>query len=236
MLHLSLLTLPRNTTQWKFLLPYDLHQVLWKGFKGIDRGEKGKEQRFLYRHQESEDSHSILVQSATTPDWSFLADEASGTTAAIKQINPGKLPAGQPLRFLLRANPVVHRKYGGNIKKRIAVGSDRRRQAELRGIEFKDMPSREALLIEWLEKKGSEGGFSIARGEQDRILCDVGPNMDIVLRKPKQTSKDGRVTLTTIDFSGVLTVTDPQQFAQTLRRGIGRGRAFGCGLLSVTRL
>lgn len=234
MLHLSLLTLPRDTRQWKFLLPYDLHQVLWKGFKGIDRGDR--EQRFLYRHQESEKTHSILVQSATNPDWSFLADEASGTTASTKQMDPSKLPTGEPLRFLLRANPVVHRKYGGDVKKRIAVGSDRARQAKLIGVKIQDMPSREELLIEWLERKGTEGGFAIARGGQDRILCDVGPNMDIVLKKPEQKGKDDRVTLTTIEFSGVLNVTDPQQFAHTLRRGIGRGRAFGCGLLSVAKL
>lgn len=234
MLHLSLITLPRTTMQWRFLRPYELHQILWKGFKGLERGEE--KNRFLYRHQEENDLHSILVQSATVPDWSFLADEASGTTAETRSFEADTIKAGDQLRFVLRANPVVHRKHPGGIKKRIAVGSDRRRLAEMRGLDKDALPSREEMLIGWLARKGADGGFTIERGEKDRILCDVGPNMDIVLRKPAQKEKDERVTLTTVDFSGVLRVTDPKAFEQTLRRGLGRGRSFGCGLLSVARL
>lgn len=233
MLHLSLITLPRHTSQWRFLRPYELHQILWKGFTGLKRGEA--ENRFLYRHQETENRHSILVQSATQPDWSFLADEAEGTTAEMRPFNTNAIDNGDRLNFLLRANPVVYRKHPGGITKRIAVGSDRRRLAEMRGVDKEDLPSREQLLTDWLTRKGDTGGFTIERGEEDRILCDVGPNMDIVLRKPEQ-KQDDRVTLTTVDFSGVLRVTDAKAFAETLRRGIGRGRAFGCGLLSVARL
>lgn len=234
MLHLSLITLPRDTPQWRFLRPYELHQVLWRGFKGLKRKEE--ENRFLYRHQEAEKSHSVLVQSATVPDWSFLADEASGTTAETRTFNTDVIRAGDRLSFFLKANPVVHRKHPGGIKKRIAVGSDRKRQAELIGIDKDKLPGREDLLIGWLERKGSEGGFAVERGEGNRILCDVGPNMDIVLRKPDQKEEKQRITLTTVDFSGVLRVTDPAAFERTLRRGLGRGRSFGCGLLSIARL
>lgn len=247
MLHLSLITLPRNTPQWRFLRPYELHQILWKGFKGLKRGEE--QNRFLYRHQETENVHSILVQSATPPDWSFLADEASGTRAETRPFNTESITVNDQLRFLLRANPVVSRRYAGekdkkNDKKndkydkrrRIAVGSDREHLAQILGKAKRDLPSREQMLIDWLAKKGETGGFAIERGQQDRILCDVGPNMDIVLRKPQQKENDDRVTLTTIDFSGVLRVTDTEAFAKTLQHGLGRGRAYGCGLLSISRL
>lgn len=243
MLHLSLITLPRDTPQWRFLRPYELHQILWKGFKGLKRGER--ENRFLYRHQEAGEVHSILVQSATAPDWSFLADEASGTRAETRPFNTEGIDANDRLHFLLRANPVVSRRFVGEKKRpddkydrqrRIAVGSDRERLAKLLGKEKDDLPSREDMLIQWLERKGMDGGFVIERGEKDRILCDIGPNMDIILRKPEQKEKDERVTLTTVDFSGVLRVTDADAFAQTLRHGLGRARAFGCGLLSVRRM
>lgn len=48
------------------------------------------------------------------------------------------------------------------------------------------------------------------------------------------TDKVGRdVTLAQAHIQGVLKVTDRQQFIQSFRQGVGRGRAFGCGLLQI---
>lgn len=41
------------------------------------------------------------------------------------------------------------------------------------------------------------------------------------------------VTLAKAQLQGVLQVTDAQQFKTSFSRGIGRGRAFGCGLLQI---
>lgn len=46
--------------------------------------------------------------------------------------------------------------------------------------------------------------------------------------------KAGRnVTLGKAHIQGLLTVTDPQQFHDSFKKGIGKGRAFGCGLLQI---
>lgn len=46
--------------------------------------------------------------------------------------------------------------------------------------------------------------------------------------------KAGRkVTLGKAHIQGQLTVTDPQQFHNSFKNGIGKGRAFGCGLLQI---
>jgi CRISPR system Cascade subunit CasE len=42
--------------------------------------------------------------------------------------------------------------------------------------------------------------------------------------------------LRTQDFSGVLTVADPEIFVKSLYNGIGAARAFGCGLMLVRRI
>lgn len=236
--HFSLVTLPRNSLKWRFLRPYELHQILWRGFPGLKRGEE--KNRFLYRHNEEETHHSILVQSITEPDWSFLADEADGTTVETRPFDPDRIPTDTPLRFLLRANPVVNRKYPDGKTRRIVVGSDRKRIRELTGVaDLRDIPTREDLLTTWLQRQGETGGFrleSLPEANGERVLCDVGPNHDLIIRKPEQKKKDERVTVTTVDFSGVLRVTDSDRFAVTLGRGIGRARGFGCGLLSVARL
>jgi CRISPR system Cascade subunit CasE len=41
---------------------------------------------------------------------------------------------------------------------------------------------------------------------------------------------------TGVDFDGVLRVTDPALFTQSLAAGIGAGKAWGFGLLSVARV
>jgi CRISPR system Cascade subunit CasE len=44
------------------------------------------------------------------------------------------------------------------------------------------------------------------------------------------------VTVAATLFEGVLKVTDVTKFATTLKDGIGRGKAYGCGLLSLAPL
>lgn len=44
---------------------------------------------------------------------------------------------------------------------------------------------------------------------------------------------DRQITLGKAHIQGQLTVTNPQQFQNSFRNGIGKGRAFGCGLLQI---
>lgn len=47
---------------------------------------------------------------------------------------------------------------------------------------------------------------------------------------------DRAITLQQATVSGYLTVTDSERFALSVASGLGRGRAFGCGLLQVVPL
>ena len=229
MMHLSLLRLPRQSPRWQFLQPYQLHQVLWAAFPGLPR--HSSENRFLYRHDEHEKEHSILVQSAVLPDWSGLDNESEGATAQVREIFPEKIEAGTELRFFLRANPVVYRRgYADGKERHILVGSDRAQMAERRGVDISTVPSREKQLIDWLTRKAETGGFSL-------VATLPGASRDYIIRKPKSTvtGKQAPMTFTGIDFEGILTVTDTALFTATLAGGIGRGKGFGFGLLSVRR-
>ena len=44
---------------------------------------------------------------------------------------------------------------------------------------------------------------------------------------------DQGLALSVVRFSGQLVVEDPQRFAESFRHGVGPGKAFGCGLLSL---
>jgi CRISPR system Cascade subunit CasE len=48
-------------------------------------------------------------------------------------------------------------------------------------------------------------------------------------------SKNNLIRYSTIDFQGVLNVTDSEKFQAVLFKGIGKAKAFGCGLMLVKR-
>ena len=47
--------------------------------------------------------------------------------------------------------------------------------------------------------------------------------------------KRNRVTLLSVAYEGLLTVTDAEAFRHTLTEGVGRGKAYGMGLLTIIR-
>ncbi|KKW67379.1 CRISPR-associated protein Cse3 [Lampropedia cohaerens] len=83
--------------------------------------------------------------------------------------------------------------------------------------------SQEAQL-EWLSKQGQRQGFSIESAVV--IASDV-------LKARKQTHV---ISLQRACYEGNLVATDVASFANAIQNGIGPGKAFGCGLLSLARL
>ena len=81
----------------------------------------------------------------------------------------------------------------------------------------------------WLEERSEKLGFDIPHSEQ-------GPSFDVVSRNCLKFKRgDKTVTLNTATFEGVLKVTDAEIFRNSLINGIGRAKAYGCGLMTVIR-
>lgn len=80
--------------------------------------------------------------------------------------------------------------------------------------------------VNWLNRKGEQHGF-----KADRIYTVPSPN--ILGFKAKGSPP---IKITTVLYQGVLEIVDVDLFTQALRQGIGRGRTYGCGLLSIARL
>ena len=74
----------------------------------------------------------------------------------------------------------------------------------------------------WLEKYGARYGFDILA-------------LNVTSKHLKIKNKDERTfSIDSTDFTGVLKVTDANQFKDALHKGIGRvGKAFGMGMLVV---
>ncbi len=106
---------------------------------------------------------------------------------------------------------------------------------------------REKLQRDGLGKKVS--GKVIAIRERDQIaqwFIDKAPqwgfeaspaHLEVGTITVKRFVKNGQViTQGQASLLGRLTVTDPEKFIRSFQQGIGRGRAFGCGLLQIVPL
>ena len=171
----------------------------------------------------------VLVQSTHQPDWSHLvpgylapATDARGNPAVRVLDNEyDQLAAGVTLRFRLRANPT----------KRISK-NDPDQKEEWRGkrVELR----KEEDQLKWLERKAEQGGFQLLRVQSNPKLADarVSPQANVVGRRRDGTNKS-TIMFGAALFEGVLEVRDVDQFKHTLTDGIGSGKAYGFGLLSV---
>lgn len=84
----------------------------------------------------------------------------------------------------------------------------------------------EEKQYEWLRRRAELVGFA---------LVHVG-----ISRKEEFTAKVSKnskiMTFYGVQFEGVLQIIDPEKFKMSLKNGIGSGKAFGFGLLSIAKL
>ncbi|HGY1050669.1 type I-E CRISPR-associated protein Cas6/Cse3/CasE [Aeromonas media] len=93
--------------------------------------------------------------------------------------------------------------------------------------QLKPVRGREAIAAWFTERAPANWGFSV-----DPLRLQVD---DIRMQQFKGKAEHS-VTLQQATLSGYLTVTDPERFQLSVASGLGRSRAFGCGLLQVVPL
>lgn len=194
--------------------PYQMHRSIMRAFPDdLDAGAE----RVLFRLE----SHprtgalTLLVQSLTLPDWSWLAEPgARGYLLPVDEPNPAvkffdlQLAPGQVLAFRLRANPTVKRKFESGDHKRVGL-------------------YREEEQIAWLKHKAEQGGF--------RVLSVRTGGQDTIRGRIHRDEETHNLHLLAVRFDGLLLVTDPGRLRESVCRGVGSGKALGLGLLSLAR-
>ena len=121
-----------------------------------------------------------------------------------------KIQTGDRRLFRLTANPVIAKSAGSGARGSILAHVTTDWQEK------------------WLLDRSAKNGFSI------------GPDDFSVVHNEwvrfKKGNDHGRiVTFCTVTFEGTLTVSDASLFHEALKNGIGREKAYGCGLLTVSR-
>jgi CRISPR system Cascade subunit CasE len=202
---------------------HDLHRTIMSAFPQAHGAAAREEFGVLFRVDTGRDGKVVLlVQSRLEPDWSRLPDgyllEADGNPACKPVLNHyAGLATGQRLLFRLLANPT----------KRVSA-KNAEEDARWRGkrIEL----CREEDQIAWLRRRGESAGFRLLAA---RVNRDV-PNVQTTPR-PKTSGwrEKSRLSFGSALFNGELEITDAAAFRQSLSDGVGSGKAYGFGLLSI---
>lgn len=232
-LYLSRLILnPRNREVQKDLANcHRLHQRIMTGFPTVASASPRAELGVLYRPETDARSGivSVLVQSLRVPDWSLLRQGEGNQpyllplpgleNPAVKLISPAiaSLRVHDQLRFRLRANPT----------KRLTTRRPEPREDPLLG-------KRVALLKEedqraWLHRHAERAGFAVldVQVRPDRAFGATQTGAQPLAAGGR------RLAFGAVVFDGRLQITDPDAFRQALCHGIGSGKAYGFGLLSL---
>ena len=205
---------------------YRQHQYLWNLFHQ-DKGSR--EAGFLYRQEESEGWPLFYVVSQTEP-----RDDEGIWQIDSKPYRPMLRP-GERLAFTLRANIVVTKKpslgdANKNKRKRHDLVMEAKTRLRAKGIAREAWPPPGELIQEagwsWLSSRADKHGFRI---EREEIRAD-GYRQHRLLKKAAEP-----IRFSTLDYNGLLTVTDPNKLTGALTSGIGPAKGFGCGLLLVRR-
>ncbi|SFD41556.1 CRISPR system Cascade subunit CasE [Thiohalospira halophila DSM 15071] len=206
---------------------YGNHQLLWRLFP------EAEERPFLFR-QELEKETPVDGTPRGMPLFYVLSRLAPTAVPGLlncesKEFTP-QLEVGQKLAFKLRANPVVARKEEGRRRsRRHDVLMDAKKAAREEGVE-------DSLTIrERMETAAREWLGDPERSERHGYRLPVAPQTT-GYRQHAYRRKGGEIRFSSIDFEGQLEVVEPERFRQTLEEGIGRSRAFGCGMWMVRRL
>ncbi|MGE3801160.1 MAG: type I-E CRISPR-associated protein Cas6/Cse3/CasE [Candidatus Kapaibacterium sp.] len=202
----KLLLNPRSNQVRKDLArPYELHRTLMKAFPDKIAPD---ENRLLFRVETQQSPVSAPI---------VLAQSSS--------LEPdwNQLPKSYLLETpeLKTFNPVLSKSQ--NLGFRLSANPTKK-------SEGKRIPLiQEQEYFSWIERKGNLHGFTVMACNAHTFR--VGEGKDVVPSHERKTS----LPLFGVRFDGFLQVDNPELLNQALASGIGSGKAFGFGLLSLAR-
>ncbi len=209
---------------------YQMHKTVLTGFPQKNERKNKKESAraqfdILYRIEESSHSNRVflLVQSNIEPNWSYLPkwytlknNHDDGFTVKNLKDLPLQIIKKAVFRFKLRANP-TRKKFDEEKEKGIRIPL-----------------VNEQDQIDWLLRKGTLHGFKILSMNQNIQNASVREQITYQGRK-KVGEKTHILTFYSVVFEGLLEVANKEKFVTALKKGIGSGKSFGFGLITLAR-
>ncbi len=165
-----------------------------------------EEAGMLYRVVRTDAAIFIYVQSTVCPQWDRI--EKSGYLCTRMQdisALSDRLRLNTVLRFSLLACP----------SKKVKGDSKNSRRVLLRGTEER---------LDWLKREGEKHGFILLEAHEAAKE-----------QKLSGTKSSGEFYLSGVPFEGVLQITDAAAFQNAFRQGIGPEKAYGFGMLMISK-
>lgn len=181
----------------------------------VERCFDGARERTLWRTDILHDATYLLLLSAKRPNCARIIEQFGlpGGAEETKDYESllSRIQNGQRWRFRLRANPVRSLAQKGDTERgRVSAHVTQEQQKK------------------WLLERAEKNGFAL-----DAAEFDITHTRWEIFQKYEHAQQ--KVTLRTATFEGILTVTDATAFKKALTGGIGRAKAYGCGLMTVMR-
>lgn len=199
----------RRDTMRAMQSPEIMHAAVMASFDSFDTAEE----RVLWRIDRVGPATYLLVQSRRKPDFSHIVDQF-GRPASVQAWDTveydgflSRIEDGQTLRFRLRANPTRSvSSLGTNGRGKVVAHVTAEQQ------------------IAWFRDRSDSIGVEVVE-------------VDVVQRDSFRFKHGKRpITLSVATFEGTLKVKDATELRRSMESGIGRAKAYGCGLLTVMRV
>ena len=179
----------------------------------IESAFPGERRRNLWRLDELDGKTYLLVLSEEKPDLTSVVTQFgyAGDTFETRSYAAllDRLTTGSHWQFRLTANPTV--------SQQTKIGERGKVMAHI----------TTAHQEEWLLDRAEKHGFQLLPEE-----FRVTKTQNYAFHKRDNNT----VMLLSVTYDGILTVTDPEKFRSAMVEGIGRGKAYGNGLLTVMHI
>lgn len=197
--------------------PQIMHAAIAASFPSAEMAVSG---RILWRIDSIGKATYILVQSGIRPDFTHIVEQfglpASNQAWDTIDISDflESIENDQMWRFRLRANPVHSVKIPDNNNSR--------------GKIFAHLTVKQQE--DWLISRVQKNGFNIVKSAEEYCVS-------IKEIEPMKFKRDGdKVTINAVTFEGTLVVEERDLFINSIKNGIGRAKAYGCGLLTIAKV
>lgn len=200
------LDLKKRRTMEALAIPGKFHGAVEAAFSG-------PRQRNLWRIDSRNGQKYLLILSEEKPDLTKAAAQfaPAGETWRTKdyELLLERIRPGSRWQFRLCANPTYSAPVGTDQRGRVCAHSTTKNQ------------------MEWLIRQSEKHGFVL---NPDEFTVT-----QVKWHRFKKGNTNHYVTFLAVTYDGILEVEDPVLFRELLCRGIGHGKAYGAGLMTVVR-
>lgn len=167
--------------------------------------------RKLWRLDSLQGKEYLLIVSENQPDLKAFSRYGIAQTAITKNYDAyiNRFREGDKMRFRVTLNPVISR---------AVIGGERGKVFPLYAVESQ---------LDFLMQRAQKHGFLVNIEE----VCVTGQRHEKLKKSHLKYE-----TFLKVDYEGILTISNLASFQKMLIEGIGKKKAYGCGLMTVLPL